>query len=181
MWDARHKFCQRAYQVLQLFWITVPGWYILSSFTHGHIEMGTHWLQWSCTSPGGHWQPGTHILRPIPPLSSQLQPCCRSEQEPPHARPHSWYTWPPEHWTAGEKGEVVWKTNTRLVTGKGFSVLIQQTSVLWGPFKYCRPTNWTLAWGLTQSLTWVDHTQRKCHSPISSISDDSYDKWWRNK
>lgn len=65
------------------------------------MVIGTHWPWWSCTSPCGHWQPGTHVLRPIPsPASSQFQP---SEQEPPQARPHSWYTWPPEHWTAGRK------------------------------------------------------------------------------
>ena len=100
-----HKFFCSTYHVLQLFWMTAPGWYVLSSCTHGHMAMGTHWLWWSCASPGGHWQPGTHILRPPPPQSSQLQLCRRSEHEAPHARPHSWYTWPPEHWTAGEKAE----------------------------------------------------------------------------
>lgn len=68
------------------------------------MAAGTHWFCWSCSNPGGHWQPGTHILGPDPPSSSQLQPCWRSEQELPHTRPHSWYTWPPEHWTAGTRG-----------------------------------------------------------------------------
>lgn len=96
------------YQVLQLFWTTAPGEYVLSPCTQGHIAMGTHWPWSSCTSPDGHWQPGTHILKPVPPPtppSSQFQPWRRSEHAPLHAWPHSWYTWPPEHLTAGETQE----------------------------------------------------------------------------
>lgn len=96
-----HMLFRSTYQVLQLFCIIAPGRCVLSPCTQGHMVMGTHWPWWSCISPGGHWQPGTHILRLIsPPLASQLQ---LSEQQPPQARPHSWYTCPPEHWTAGNR------------------------------------------------------------------------------
>lgn len=94
---------QTTYQVLQLFFTTAPGLYILSPCTQGHMVSGTHWPWWSWTSPGEHWQPGTHVLEPDPPpASSQLQ---LSEQELPQVRPHSWYNWPPEHWTAGRTGQ----------------------------------------------------------------------------
>lgn len=79
---------ETAYQVLQLLWITAPGWCTFPPCMQGHISMGTHWPRWSCISPDGHWQPGTQVLRPVPVIaSSQFNP---SEHESPQARPHSW-------------------------------------------------------------------------------------------
>lgn len=107
------------------------------------MGMGTHWFWWSSTSPGGHLQPGTHVLRPESPSASSLQ-LWLSEQELPQERPHSWYTWPPEHWTAGWEGRVGqevtlklklrealrWKWSARWFNIKGIKKKLFHTNVI---------------------------------------------------